>query len=75
MWCSKNNCLRPVIYIAYIGFLYEFIDVCDPSFGTFADDHQIHLSSALSNNEIQNNKNTIESASKKNGNFLLLMTY
>ena len=62
----QGCCLGPVVFIAFISFLFEFIDDCDPAFGAFADDHQIHLSSAPSNNEIQININMQwKSASKK----------
>ena len=56
--------MKKVVFIAYISFLYEFID-----------DHQIHLSSVPSNNELQININTMEKCIEKSEKFLLLITY
>ena len=54
--------MKKVVFIAYISFLYEFID-----------DHQIHLSSVPFNNELQININTMEKCIEKKGNFFLTL--
>ena len=48
----QGSCLGPVIFIAYISYLYEFTANCKPSFGAFADDHQMHIAFKPSTDEL-----------------------